>query len=110
MAVAYVSTGTGDTGAGSPLSWSHTIATSGAQTVVLAAVSVSSLVNLGPFDNITLTATYGGQDMTLLAWHETGIFVNGVIDVFGGGIAIFYLFNPPTGSSTVEVEASGFSM
>lgn len=110
MTVTYNSTGAGATSATSPVSWSHTIASSGAQTVVLVAVSVSSLVNLGPFDNITITATYGGTDMTLFAWHETGIFLNGVIDVFGGGIAIFYLFNPPTGAKTVQVTASGFSM
>lgn len=101
MAVTVDSTGTGNSNAstvsaGTNLStnWSHTVNVSDANTMAIVCIGFSVSTNT---TSHTPTATWGGQAMA------------GFAGVLGGsGTArnvnyIFYLYNPPTGTSTVTV-------
>lgn len=85
--VQWVSTGTGAfvIHPTSDAGWSHTIATSGPDTIVLAGVYRA----LNGAGTSTMTVTYGGVAMTELANR------------------VFYLWNPPNGTQSVVLSESG---
>jgi hypothetical protein len=77
---------------GSPFTWSHTITTSDSHRILI-------VLCIGQDTSITLSnVTYGGNALTALS----GSRVNN-----GGFQEWFYLANPPTGSNTISVSASG---
>lgn len=89
--------GSGITGSGGPVTWSHTCGTppSGGQGVLLVAVNVD-----GPDAGITASASYNGVAMTPYT----------KIEAFTGGqgfLQVFYMLNPPAGAHTVSIAATG---
>lgn len=96
MTVTYDSIGGGQAGTNSAtsmsLSWSHTIATSGANTCVVVPVGWWAQTSVS-----SLTATYNGVSMT--AVDTSTVSMSGQIVV----VKWFSLFNPPTGAQTVAV-------
>lgn len=98
MAVTFDAAGPGATAASSatsPLTWSH-----------VDAAQVTAFLNFattfsGSASDITADS-YGGNAATLLAFQLSG----GVGHV-GGGISLYSLASPPTGSNTVSVSFTG---
>lgn len=97
--VSYDATGTGGTGSGSTSTYTATGTHECSGSAVVVAVSASSFS--GSISSCTVT--YGGQPMTLLGSDTAG----------GASYSCVYLFgilNPPTGSQTISVSASGTYM
>lgn len=106
MAVTYISAGAGARATGSSTtlgtSWTHTIATSGANTAVIVGIVTShSATATGTF---TCSATYGGNAMTAVPNFP---ILASTAATNGAGLAIFYLMNPPTGAQTVTITTGG---
>lgn len=102
MAVARVSTGAGNqtTGSSATLatSWSHTVASSGANTFVLIGFNQSVSTNASDTGS---TVTYGGQACSLVTESLVGISTT------RARAAIYSIVNPPTGAQTVSVTSTG---
>lgn len=99
MAVSFVSAGDGNrtTGSSTTLgaSWSHTIATSGLDVVVLVGVVQSVTSNAAPISPTAVT--YGGLTMARVGTITLGSTTE------RSAVSIYSLWNPPTGAQTVAV-------
>ena len=97
MAVAFDAVGPagggGTASATSPLTWTHINGGSATCIVIGATIFTGS-------SNVITAVTYGGVSCTL-----AGFVVSG--SGGAGGIAMYYLVNPPTGSNTVSVTFTG---
>lgn len=103
MAVAFDAVGpSGGTGASSgtptppstsPLTWTHVLGSS-ANAIIIGVTSGNGGTNL------VTGVTVGGQACTLLGYVASG-------GITAGGIALYYLLNPPTGSQTVSAAFTG---
>lgn len=97
MAVAFDAVGpaggAGTNSATTPLAWTH-ICGGSATAIVIGVTSFSGSSNL------VTGVTYGGQTCTLLTYQVSGT-------AGAGGIALYYLGSPPTGSNTVSVAFTG---
>lgn len=96
----FKSTGTESMGGssaphGTSLSWNHTCSGLNRLLVVQA-----TLGGYGYTVPATLSATYNGVAMTALPMYPSG-----GMDL--GGLQLFYLINPPTGTHTVQVSSTG---
>lgn len=103
MAVTRLGAGAGNraTGTSATLgtSWaSFNITASDANTVAIVAVNCSISTNA----TTTISATYGGVAMT-----QYSLINFGTTSTTRGAVALFYLFNPGTGSKTVAITTSG---
>jgi hypothetical protein len=85
------------------LTWTHTAGAGG--TAVLAWVGCVASDGVA-LSSITVTVTYGGTPMTLLA---PGVPAGGPAATTAGGIFVFGLTGAPAGASTVSVTVSGDS-
>lgn len=103
MAVAFVSAGAGNRATGSSASlstsWSHTISTSGPDTVVLIGIVQSITTDGTP--NYPLV-TYGGRTAT-----RVGIVNPSAATTSRASVNIMAVWNPPTGTQTVTVTGGG---
>lgn len=98
-AVGFDAAGTGSAGASGSVSWSHTIANPDEDGMIaIVFVKVAKAAG-GSISAYTITATYGG--VTMNQW--IGYNDNNGTDGF---MRIFYLFKPPTGTQTVEVNVN----
>lgn len=76
-----------------PLTWAHV--NGGSATAILIGVTTHTGTT-----NAVTSVTYGGQACSLLAFIASGA-------TNAGGIALYYLNSPPTGSNTVSVAFTG---
>lgn len=83
--------GAGAQSATSPLTWAH-ICGGSATAIVIAATTFTGS------SNAVTAVTYGGQTCSLLQFLAFGS---------AGGIALYYLASPPTGSNTASVTFTG---
>ena len=93
MAVAFDAAGGGVHATATPLTWTHTPVA--APTDIL--VGVTSYT--GSTNTVT-GVTYGGVTCALLAYINSG-------GITSGGIALYYLANPPVGAQSVSVAFTG---
>ena len=85
-------------------SWSHTISTSGVNTVVFAVVNVD--LRGTNTSGATVSATYGGQTMTSIDGNYLIVTGGGGSAQYDNGTIVFFLDNPPSGAQTVSVSAT----
>lgn len=96
MAVAFDAVGPSSSGTGSatsPLTWTHVCGATATEIVVGATIFNGST-------NVITAVTYGGQSLTLVGFIPSD-------NDSAGGIALYHLTNPPTGSNTVSVSFTG---
>lgn len=97
MSVAFDAVGPSSSGTSAtsgPLTWAHVCGASATDIVITATT------NFGGTNAVT-GVTYGGQTCSLIAFVASG-------GTTSGGVAMYYLASPPTGSNTVSVSyASG---
>lgn len=96
MAVALDALGPGTVAAGATartVSWAHTCSASA--TALIAGISMGA-----GSANIVTSVTYAGSPLTLVSYRMSGTGVD------GGGEALYYLFDPPSGAGTVSASVS----